>query len=391
MMSAGLRAGGIIEAPSTRLNGAHISLDFLRQKYWVGNVCYRDLLKIPGVSFTRAATRYAKGRDGVVRLFSSGQPAITDQGLMISRGTGTNRALYSRDWTNAAWTASNVTTALNATGEDGGASSATTLTSTAGNGTVLQTPSGGTSAGFSVSIKRVTGTGNIDITNNGGTNWTTISGLSTTAFVRGFTATGGASSAGIGIRIVTSGDAVIVDFAVASSSFSTITMPESPTTGSTVTGAADSFTVPFVRNGTPLSIHISAAEQEAGIGSLLGYVGLTQADNDVAFVRADVVRARSGGSLVYNTAWTGYSSPTNNSSAASISATEQFGSYDGAASLSTTTAITLPGSTTVAGHGDTSNVSTGGTFYRSMAFWFYDIGYGGVRNATLKLHKARAF
>jgi hypothetical protein len=124
----------------------------------------------------------------------------------------TNRALWNRDLTNAAWTKTNVTATLNQTGANGSANAATLLAATAGNGTVTQaiTLASGQVV-LSLDIKRVSGSGNIDLTVDGGTSWTTITGL-TTSYQLKFITQAAVTNPTIGIRIVTSGDSVAVDF-----------------------------------------------------------------------------------------------------------------------------------------------------------------------------------
>jgi hypothetical protein len=123
----------------------------------------------------------------------------------------TNLALHSRDLTNAVWSGTTVTTAKNAVGADGVASGATTITATAASGTVLQALSHASqSRVFSAYIRRVTGTGAIQLTTNGGTNWTTvtISSLYTQVACAAQTVASGT----IGIRLAVSGDVIEVDF-----------------------------------------------------------------------------------------------------------------------------------------------------------------------------------
>lgn len=389
MMSAGLRAAIMDTPPTTRLPGAFISLDFLRQKYWVNNVCYRDLLAIPGVSFTRASIAYARGRDDILRPFASGVPAITDRGLLLRRGTTTNSILYSRDWTQAgSWTATNITTALNAVGMDGQPNSATTLTATAGNGTILQVPTASV-IGWSVGIKRKTGSGNIDLSIDGGSTWTTQT-ISSTAW--SWVTKTGSSGAGVGVRIVTSGDEVYVDFGFAQSDTSGAVAPGAPTTSSTATVAGDALSLPWVRNGTPLSLHGSFERQDAASSSNYGLImGSSAGAAEAAFIRDDVVRARVASVNVYNQSSGGTPVPPGQSTTFSLDAATQYASLDGAATISTTSSISLPGSTTVVGNGNATDPSHGGTFWRSIAVWNYPIGFGDTRNACLRLPKTRAF
>jgi hypothetical protein len=156
-------------------------------------------------------------------------------GLQIE-AAATNLCLYSDDFTNAAWTKSNMTTAKTATGPDAAANSASTLTATAGNATALQAITSASSARISgFWVKRRTGTGNIDLTQDNGTSWTTVTVTSDWTRVELTAAT--LTNPTVGIRIVTSGDAVdVFGFQHEIGSVLTSTIP---TLGSTVTRAVD--------------------------------------------------------------------------------------------------------------------------------------------------------
>jgi hypothetical protein len=130
---------------------------------------------------------------------------------LLIEPAATNLALHSRDLTNAVWSGTTVTTAKNAVGADGVASGATKITATAASGTVLQALSHASqSRVFSAYIRRVTGTGAIQLTTNGGTNWTTvtISSLYTQVACAAQTVASGT----VGIRLAVSGDVIEVDF-----------------------------------------------------------------------------------------------------------------------------------------------------------------------------------
>ena len=116
-----------------------------------------------------------------------------------------------RDLTNAAWTKTTLTTALNSIGADGVANSATRCTATAGNALVLQTlVAAASSRTVSFLIKRVTGTGNIELTQDG-TTFTNINAeLQAGVYIR-VSLNVSILNASFGIRIVTSGDAIDVD------------------------------------------------------------------------------------------------------------------------------------------------------------------------------------
>jgi len=130
----------------------------------------------------------------------------------------TNRALYARDWTQSAWTKSNMTTALSQTGVDNVASSATLLTASAGNATALQSVTRAEADwDFGVYMKRVTGTGAISVTLNGGTAWTAVTDdINSDTWTQVGLSLDDVTNPQFGVRITTSGDAVAVDYALAS-------------------------------------------------------------------------------------------------------------------------------------------------------------------------------
>lgn len=175
---------------------------------------------------------------------------------ILPEPAATNLALRSNDFTNASWTKSNLTAAMTATGPDNVANSASTLTATAGNATALQAiTSGSASRLTSVYIKRRTGTGNIDLTQDNGSTWTTQTVTSSWTRVSIVAVT--STNPTVGIRIVTSGDEVDVWCY----QHETGTAATSPiiTYGAAVTRAADNITLatslwPYQQN---LSIHIA--------------------------------------------------------------------------------------------------------------------------------------
>jgi hypothetical protein len=197
---------------------------------------------------TRATTATRFNSAGLIESVASGVPRLdyyTSGGTagcpaLLVEAAATNLALHSRDLTNAVWSGTTVTTEKNAVGADGTASGATTITATAASGTVLQALShASTGRIFSAYIRRVTGTGAIQLTTNGGTNWDTVtitSGYTQVASVARTVASGT-----VGIRLAVSGDVIEVDFT--QGEVGPVATSPNATTSGTVTRNADVITL----------------------------------------------------------------------------------------------------------------------------------------------------
>lgn len=79
----------------------------------VTTTSYSAATALPGWGFARASGGYAQKIDGTLVWFASGEPRITDRGLLIE-GAITNLLLYSQEFDNAAWTKTDTTVTANA-------------------------------------------------------------------------------------------------------------------------------------------------------------------------------------------------------------------------------------------------------------------------------------
>jgi len=180
---------------------------------------------------TAAAARYAPAIDWL-----SGIGAWGVRGMAAR----TNRVLWSRDLSKAAWTKSNATATLTAAGVDGAANGASVLTATDANATALQAITHTSTARvLSIFLRRRTGTGTVETTINGGTDW--VARTLTTSWLR-FDTAATLADPSVGVRIVTSGDAVDVD--IVDCSDGTVVEPPVITQGAAVTRTADNALVP---------------------------------------------------------------------------------------------------------------------------------------------------
>ncbi len=189
------------------LSGAAVDLKFTTSQYYDGadGAIVTSLL-----SCSRASIGYAQTVAGTLTQFSSNQLRITDKGLLIE-DSRTNVLLWDQDLTNAAWTKTSITATLDQTGPDGVANSATRLTATGANGTALQAVTLGSSPRYqSAWVKRITGSGTINMTMDNGATWTAITVTGSWSLAEIPTQT--LANPTCGFRIVTNGDEIAVDF-----------------------------------------------------------------------------------------------------------------------------------------------------------------------------------
>lgn len=164
------------------------------------------------VKFTRQGQKWYRSALGVYKRAEASIPTFDGvTGRLVIDSPDTANNLWSRDLTNAAWVKTNMTVEKTVNGLDGVTNTGNLLTATAANATILQ-PIVLASAVRSAClfIRRRTGSGTIQITLNGGTTWNTIV---PTSVYTDYLVTATLANPSIGIRIVTSGDAIDVDFA----------------------------------------------------------------------------------------------------------------------------------------------------------------------------------
>jgi hypothetical protein len=163
---------------------------------------------------TRSAPAFGIGMDGILRERRVNEPRfVNENGTLayLGEGAATNRALHSRDLTQAAWVKTNCTAAKDVTGADGTANGASRLTATGANATCLQTVTLASSVRKqSAYVRRITGTGVVEMTTNGGSTWTalTFTGDWTPVEIPAVTL----ANPEFGFRLATSGDVIGVDF-----------------------------------------------------------------------------------------------------------------------------------------------------------------------------------
>ena len=222
------------------------SLLIVPQFYKEGNL-YQDVPPFVAEDLTmrftvsRNTTATRVNSSGLIESVASGVPRIdwfgqSCPGLLVE-ASGQNQALWSRDLSvSGTWAASGITAVRNAVGADGAASGATTLTATAASATITQNISHASQSRiFSAYMRRVSGTGQIQLTTNGGTNWQTVT--LTSAFAPFNSGAQTVASGQVGIRMIASGDVIEVDFTQAE--VGPVPTSPIPTTSGTGSRAAD--------------------------------------------------------------------------------------------------------------------------------------------------------
>jgi hypothetical protein len=181
-----------------------------------------------------------------------------------------NAALYSRDFTNAAWVKYNMVAERDVDGIDGAIFTASGLTATAANATALQTITAASAARVtSFYVRRITGTGTVEITQDNGATWTAISITGT--WQRFATAQATITNPVIGLRLGTDGDVVAVDVAQCEiGSFAT-----SPilTTATAVARNFETFSMPYAVPSN-FSMYYESQHMAAALTGTLSRIGV---------------------------------------------------------------------------------------------------------------------
>ena len=179
-------------------------------------------------TFTRATTAWTKLSSGLWASVASGTArscyigattAVGAYGGYFAEDAGTQLVTPTasiRDMTNAAWVkGATMTAAKTGTGIDGVTNSCSRLTGGAvsATNTAFQTlTAAASSRTYSLWIKRVTGTGIINITQDGGSTYTDVTALINHSTLTRVSLTASVLNAAFGVQVVTSGDVILVDF-----------------------------------------------------------------------------------------------------------------------------------------------------------------------------------
>lgn len=293
----GRRTGWVLKGDGVR---ADIDLDFANGRGWQGRLASPASLMTctRAISGTGHTYDYADDSNGNWLQFLAGVPRITNNGLLVEEAR-TNVVLYSRDLTNAAWnTKTNITVALNQTGIDGTTNSASSITATNSNAIISQGITLSSSARFqSAFVKRLTGSGTVSMTMDGGSTWVDIT--LTSSWSRVTIPTQTLANPTVGFKIATSGDAIAVD-AVQNENGAFSTSPIF-TTSATITRNADvvSLVTPVaIAAGAPFTLYGKAASNSPSATAII--LNINNSSTDYGYVYYNGSAQRAGAKTAAN-------------------------------------------------------------------------------------------
>ena len=253
------RCGGVAFAISQAQTTAITPKPAYVCNYKSGTICSEIVTRASPGNYFNSSGLLVSATNNTARVDYGEPGSTTVRGLLQEPKAATNVVLWNRDLSH--WTATNITEATTVNGIDGAALSATQMTASAGNGTILQTISQTSQLSVqSAYVQRITGVGEIDMTMDGGTTWTRIDcsggfidwitgACNTSTWVRVKIPAQTIASLSVGFRIVTNGDVIAVDGVQNEKSNSGSAGPSSVllTTSASVTRASE--TIRFF--GTP--------------------------------------------------------------------------------------------------------------------------------------------
>lgn len=235
-------------------------------------------------TFTRATSATCWSSSGLLLTVGTGVARSTYTELTgatylgyLNEEARTNSCIQNRDFTNAAWVKTTMTAAKDQVGIDGAANSASSLLATAGNATAAQTITiAAVNRPFSVYVKRLVGTGNIDLAQDGAS-FTTQSVANDGAWHR-CTLVASQLNPVLTIRLATNADKIAVDYAaLEDAGGGAAPWASSPIATTTVAVTRNADMLSFVGTGNVNNATGSAYAEitaASGIGSSVNYVAI---------------------------------------------------------------------------------------------------------------------
>lgn len=348
----GLVSGGGVPSWAPVADGfpADLAFDFTQNLAWTRStgavVPASSLLTCTrAISGTGHTYDYAANSLGVYSGFLANVPRMTDLGLLAEESR-VNVVLNNRDLTQGTWTPSNITAAKDQVGVDGVANSASSIVATAGNGTILGATTVSSSARWQTAfVKRLVGSGTIQMTMDNGSTWTTIT--TTSSWSRVSIPTQTLANPTVGFKIVTNGDKIAVDFVQNEASNLFATSPIA-TTSATVTRNADlvnySPTFSCAGVGTAFCAYTPIAPDTYGSAQTALFISDGTTGNSIRLYRISGtthVNSSVGGATKYDQAGAGAFGASHRAAIA-YSAGSYASAFDGSAAATGSDATAIP-------------------------------------------------
>ncbi len=175
-------------------------------------------------------------------------PRIESGGILLE-GLRKNQLTWSRDLATSTWIKTNMTATKTATGRDGVSNAASVITASADNATVCQAITlASASTSVSADIKRISGSGAVTLSADGGSTYgTDVSGsLSTTDWYRAYKENQVLTNPSFCIKLATNGDSVAVDYTQLESA--AFISSRIPTASTTISRYIDKISLPSANN-----------------------------------------------------------------------------------------------------------------------------------------------
>lgn len=186
---------------------------------------------------------------------------------LLSEPVATFLTKHCQDLTQVEWVATNITPSKDQVGLFGTENSASSITATSANGTILQAiTSASTSRSFSAYLKRLVGTGAVEMTMDGGATWVDVT-VPSGNFKRVDIPTQTLADPSFGFRLAVSGDQIAVDLAYGENGAVASVSPHITTTAAPLTRGPETHT--FSLANTPWSDTAGTVyiEIESGVAS----------------------------------------------------------------------------------------------------------------------------
>lgn len=197
-----------VQPGDSSFHGALLDVDFVNNKAHLNGT--ETSIEALGFTIVRATPGWIDTKDGLWHIVPANTLRISDRGVLIE-GKRVFAALYNRDLTASVWIKTNMTVSHEATGIDGVPNSASIVTAAADNATVLQQLKLNSSIrSQSAFVKRVTGSGPIFMTMDGGATWTEVTAQDTWSWVEIPSQT--LANPKVGFKVQNAGDVFAIDF-----------------------------------------------------------------------------------------------------------------------------------------------------------------------------------